>query len=38
MALNTVFVDEWCTCLDDVVTDVRHDILITGDLKFHLDD
>ena len=33
---NTVFFDQWSAFLDDIMLDM-HDIIITGDLNFHLD-
>ena len=33
---NNVFFDQWSTYLDDIMLDT-HDIIITGDLNFHLD-
>ena len=33
---NTVFFDQWSAFLDDIMLDT-HDIIITGDLNFHLD-
>ena len=34
--INSVFFDQWSACLDAVMLD-PHDIVITGDLSFHLD-
>ena len=33
---NTVFLDQWSAFLDDRMLDM-HDVIITGDLNFHLD-
>ena len=33
---NTVFFDQWSAFLDDIMLDI-HDVIITGDLNFHLD-
>ena len=34
--INSVFLDQWSAYLDAVMLDT-HDIVITGDLNFHLD-
>ena len=33
---NTVFFVQWSASLDDIMLDM-HDVIITGDLNFHLD-